>query len=387
MSTISLIFLIIIFLLLIFIAYRLYIYQKGLPINVYINENSQIKTLIDSIECLKKPYHPTPWLFNCHIQTLYSMQLRKRSNFENERENVTFPDGGIAIIDWFHPTTIETARDENSFYEKKDDIIIIFHTLGGSSREKVVHSFGVSCANKGFTACVLNCRGCGGAKFLNEKAYNAYEIDDFKFSIDNYVKKRNPRHLFICGFSMGSMHATRYSIDYPDDITAVLAVSHPMDAVKSAHQLESFPLSLLYLPKIMESHHRLYKKMPFIDNPAIEKAKNLTELDTVYTAPSLGMKSCYELWEKLSIYDKIDKIKVPLIHLIAEDDPFSNKSYFPFVEMQKDSNKFMALVTTKEGGHCGFIEGFNGEHSLVEDIAFEWFEKAAQVNMNVFELI
>ena len=179
---------------------------------------------------------------------------------------------------------------------------------------------------------------------------------------------------------MGSIHATRYAIDYPEDITAILAVSHPMDAVQSAHQLESFPLSVFYLPNIMESHHRLYRKMPFIDNPAIEKARNLTELDTVYTAPSLGMKSCVELWEKLSIYDKIERIKVPLIHLIADDDPFSNKKYFPFTDVQKESSKFMTLVTTKEGGHCGFIKGLSGEHSLVEDIAFEWFEKVAHEN-------
>lgn len=380
-------FLVCLILFLIFILYRLYIYKKGVKIDIYLNSNSQIRPIIDSMECFDKPYHPTPWLFNCHLQTLYSMQLRNRAKFENEREDVIFPDGGVAIIDWFHPTTVQASRDENSFYDKKDDIIIIFHTLGGGSREKAIHAFGVACANQGFTAAVLNCRGCAGAKFLNERAYNAYEIDDFKFSIDNHIKKRNPRHIFICGFSMGSMHATRYAIDYPEDVTAILAVSHPMDAVKSAQQLESFPLNLLYLPKIMESHHRLYRKQPFIHNDEIERAKNLTELDTVYTAPSLGMKSCFELWERLSIYDKIDKIKVPLIHLIAADDPFTSRDYFPYEEVQKESNQWMALAVTQEGGHCGFIEGWDGKHSLVEDIAFEWFEKAAQINMNAFELI
>lgn len=258
MHVFVLIFLIILFLLILFISYRLYVYKIGIPINVYYNEDSQIKTLVKSIEVFNQRYHPTPWLINRHVHTLYSMQFRHRKLFENERETVEFPDGGVSIIDWFHPTTIEMSRDETSFYEKKDDIIVIFHTLGGGSREKAIHSFGVSCASKGFTAAVLNCRGCAGAKFLNERAYNAYEIDDFKFSIDNHVKKRKPRHIFICGFSMGAMHATRYSIDYPDDITAILAVSHPMDAVKSAEQLESFPLKYLYLPKIMQSHHKLY---------------------------------------------------------------------------------------------------------------------------------
>lgn len=386
MSILSLIFLFIFFYIILFFIYRIYIYKKGLPINVYYNKNSQITSLVESIQRFKKPYHPTPWLFNCHAQTLYAMQFRKRKPFVNEREKVTFPDGGNAIIDWFHPTSIVTTNDGLSTYDKKEDFIIIFHTLGGGSREKVINSFGVSCAHKGFTAAVLNCRGCAGAKFTSEKVYNAYEIDDFKFSIENHVKKRHPRHIFMCGFSMGAMHATRYAIDYPSDITAVVAVSHSMDAEKSAKILETFPSNKLYLPNIMESHHRLYRKHPFLNNPEIEKTKNMTELDTIYTAPTLGMKSCNEYWSHLSIYDKIDRFNAPIIQLAAEDDPITNKIFFPFKEAQSESNRFMVLVTTKEGGHCGFIEGFDGEHSLVEDIAFEWFEKAAEMNIRNSEL-
>lgn len=372
----------IIALLIAFIGYRLYVYKKGLQVNTYYNKNSKIASLVSSIQRLNKPYYPTPWLFNCHAQTLYSMQLRKRKNFKNERETVTFPDGGNAIIDWFHPTTTQTACDEKGSYDKKDDIIIIFHTLGGGSREKAIHSFGVACAKKGFTAAVLNCRGCAGAKFTSERIYNAYEIDDFKYSIDNYIKKRNPRHIFICGFSMGAMHATRYAKDYPGDVTAIVAVSHTMNVGEATKQLEEFPLSIFYLPNIMDSHHRLIKKQTFIHNPAAEKAKNMTELDTVYTAPSLGMKSCYDYWDHMTIYNQINNFSTPIIELVAEDDPFTKKAYFPFKEAEHEDNQYMALVTTKEGGHCGFIEGMDGEHSLVEDIAFEWFEKAAQTNIN-----
>ena len=92
-------------LLLAFIAYRFYVYKKGLPINVFYNKNLKIAHLVESIQRFNKPYYPTPWLFNCHAQTLYSMQLRKRKDFKNERETVKFPDGGNAIIDWFHPTS------------------------------------------------------------------------------------------------------------------------------------------------------------------------------------------------------------------------------------------------------------------------------------------
>lgn len=381
MSIISLIFGVLLAALLLFILYRLYVYKKGLKINVFYNKKSKIAPLVSSIQALKKPYHPTPWLFNCHAQTLYSMQFRKRKNFKNERETVSFPDGGNAIIDWFHPTTIHTVQDGDSSYEKKEDIIILLHTLGGGSREKVINAFGVQCAKRGFTAAVLNCRGCAGAKFTSPRTYNAYEIEDFKYSIDNYIKKRNPRHIFICGFSMGAMHATEYAMQFPEDITAIVAVSHTMDVEKATKQLDDFPLNKFYLPNIMQSHYRLLKKQPYFNKPELLKIKSMVQFDTEYTAPSIGMKSCNDYWAHITIFNKIPKFGTPILELVAEDDPFTKKSYFPFKEAEQDNNQYMVLVTTKEGGHCGFIEGMDGEHTLVEDIAFEWFEKVVQMHI------
>lgn len=244
---------------------------------------------------------------------------------------------------------------------------------------------GVECTKRGFTACVLNCRGCAGAKFTSPRTYNAYEIDDFKYSIDNYVKKRNPKHIFILGFSMGAMHATRYAADYEGDVTAIVAVSHTMNVEKATRQLDEFPLNKFYLPNIMQSHHRLLKKQQFVDDPKyrdeVMKINSMVKFDSVYTAPSIGMKSCEDYWSHITIYDRVPKFTTPILELVAEDDPFTRKSYFPFKEAEQDDNQYMVLVTTKEGGHCGFIEGIDGEHSLVEDIAFEWFEKAAKMNI------
>lgn len=81
--------------------------------------------------------------------------------------------------------------DLRSTYVKKDDIF----SYAWRRLQRVINSF--RAARRGFTAAVLNCRGCAGAKFTSERAYNAYEIDDFKFSIENHVKKRNTKHIFI----------------------------------------------------------------------------------------------------------------------------------------------------------------------------------------------
>lgn len=374
---------IIFILLILFIAYRLYIYNKGLPLNIYFNPNSKIAPLVSTIHTITQRYHPTPWLFNGHLQSLYSMQFRPFKKFKNERERVTFPDGGEGIIDWFHPTVEVTVQDGDSSYPKKDDIIVILHTLGGGSREKVINYFGVACAKKGYTAVVLNCRGCAGAKFTTKRAYNSFEIDDFKHSIDNHVKKRNPRHIFMVGFSMGSQQCTRYAAVYPDDLTAVVGVSHLMDLTRATKQIDTFPVNRFYLPNIIASHRRLLKKQPYLDPEyakKLMKIDSMVEFDIAYTAPSVGME-INEFWKNVSIFDKIPRFGTPILELVAEDDPFTNKDFFPIKEAEMDYNQFMLLVTVKEGGHCGFIEGLDGEHTFVEDLAFEWFDKASKMKI------
>ena len=91
--------------------------------------------------------------------------------------------------------------------------------------------------------------------------------------------------------------------------------------------------------------------------------------------------------EHICVYDRIEQFNAPIMQLVAEDDPITTKACFPYKEAQEDGNRYMALVTTKEGGHCGFIEGIDGEHSLVEDLAFEWFERAVELNIKNSEMV
>lgn len=355
-------------LLALFIIYRL---TKKNTYKLYYNKSSRIAPIVESMQCLKQPYRATPWLFSAHLHTVYGMQLRKSKRFDNERESVQYPDGGSAIIDWFHPPGSEGNLNI--------PIIVILHTLGGGSREKCVNCFGVSCAQRNFRAVVINCRGCGGAKFTSKRAYNALEVDDFKYVIDNHIKRRTTTDIFMVGFSMGAMHATEYATKY-SDVTAVVAVSHTMNGPKGAKQLEEFPLNRLYLPAIMASHHRLMRKNTFLDMPELLKTKNMTELDTLYTAPSLGLSSCEEYWDKLSIYHRVPLFKVPILQLVSEDDPFTRKSYFPYQEALADANQNMVLVTTPEGGHVSFLTGLKGDKTIIEDIAIEWFMRCSNAN-------
>jgi predicted alpha/beta-fold hydrolase len=312
------------------------------PLILYYNPDSPVAEIATQVSSFSKLYHPTPWLNFPLLHTIYAMQFRKVPRWQNEREPVEYSDGGSAILDWFHPDSGDSSVP----------IVVIFHRLGGGSRE----ALGVATARRGWRAVVVNCRGCGGAKLTSSRVYNALEVDDFNYVIENYVKKRTTSDIFICGFSMGAIHASTYAALY-DNVTAVVGVSHTMDSPGAMKQVESFPLKSFCLPQIMAAHHRLFQRNPAVSKPEYLEAMTMTELDTVFTAPSLGFNSALEYWNHLSIYDRIPLFKMPILEIVSEDDPFTKKEYFPFKQAVSSENRNMVLLTTAEGGHVGFLEG------------------------------
>lgn len=221
---------------------------------------------------------------------------------------------------------------------------------------------------------MANCRGCGGAKYTTERSYNALEVDDFKYIIDNNVRSRNPRNIFICGFSMGGIHACTYGNLY-DDVSAVASISNTMNCPVSIRMLEQFPLNKLYLPSIMASHHHNLKKNSFVNCPEALRAKTMTELDSCYTIKTLGLSTIDEYYGQLSIYPRINTFKVPIMCINAIDDPFTKSEFYPTIMAQESQN--LVLVTTEEGGHTGFIQGLYGNESLLDNVIIEWFDACA----------
>ena len=114
--------------LIIFVSFVFFaIYRITLKYNpkVICNKDGEISKILSKMNSLKKPYKPTPWLFNKHLQTMYGLRLRGKSSYKPQREDVFFKDGGQVTIEYF-------AKDNLSL---EAPICYIIHTLGGGSRE------------------------------------------------------------------------------------------------------------------------------------------------------------------------------------------------------------------------------------------------------------
>ena len=74
------------------------------------------------------------------------------------------------------------------------------------------------------------------------------------------------------------------------------------------------------------------------------------------------------------IKGKINRIKVPLFALNAEDDPFSPGDSLPMDEAKRSDH--FVMLSTSYGGHIGFMEGFWPTRYHFSDRVFEQFAKA-----------
>ena len=84
----------------------------------------------------------------------------------------------------------------------------------------------------------------------------------------------------------------------------------------------------------------------------------------------MGLNNAEEYYKLLELKPKISKIKVPTLFIFSEDDPFSEPSWVPVEEINK--SKYAVFLTTPEGGHTGFFQGWNTKVSYSEEVSLDF---------------
>ena len=124
---------------------------------------------------------------------------------------------------------------------------------------------------------------------------------------------------------------------------------------------------------MMNSLKHLIKKSTFYtdeEKKIIMKANRFKGYDDYVTSKNMGLNSAEEYYKLLELKPKINKIKVPTLFIFSEDDPFSNPDWIPVEDIEK--SKYVAFLTTKEGGHTGFCQGWDAKVSYSEEVSLDF---------------
>jgi predicted alpha/beta-fold hydrolase len=297
---------------------------------------------------------------NKHFSTIYrTIFTNPKASFTRER--VITDDGDFLDI------------DISSVNSKK--VILMIHGLEGSSQSKYILATTAYFTKKNYDVIVLNLRSCSGETNNKYKSYHTGETGDLNFIIKYVINKFNYSEIDLLGFSLGGNVVLKYAGEQKENLNSkikkVIAISPPCDLKGASEQLGK-KSNVIYMKRFLKTliEKAVIKAKLFPEeNLNIEKvkeAKDFSDFDNLFTAPSFGFKDAEDYWAKASCKPFLKDIKVKSFLLIAENDPFLSTSCIP-IEIAKN-HFYLNVEVTKKGGHIGFIKSFKKRDRL-------WFEK------------
>lgn len=301
-------------------------------------------------------FDPAWWLSNAHLQTIFRRVVRKRSLVATRREYLTTPDGDEVVLD--HVDVPGAGRR-----------VLLLHGLEGSSHSVYAQGMLRSLSAAGVSASVLNFRSCareGDGLRPNRSArlYHSGETTDFDF-VARLIAARAPEtELCAFGVSLGGNVLLKWLGEHAGEnlLKRAVTISAPFDLAAGAEYLDS-GLSRFYvrmfLRSLNEKAHRVAGEFPEaktkIDLDRARTAKTFYEYDDAVTAPLHGFDGAADYYERSSSIRFIDRITVPTLCIVSEDDPFQPPASMH--EAARRASPAVCVVITRRGGHVGFISG------------------------------
>jgi len=367
----------------IYIYYRTYVVRMP---TLYCQQGTIFHNLLDRMAIIKEEYRPTFWCWEPRLQTMLASVVRHTiADIKYAREVLTLSDGGQVGLDW--------TREANE--DPSKPIVLILPGLTGSSQSEYVKSFvNVAQDEVGARCVVFNFRGRGGISLKSPRTYCAANSDDLSEIID-HVKKEYPQApVLAVGISLGGIILGNYLTQQKDKarskLLAAMLVSVCYDTFEGCKSLEKPGLNLMLnrhlatclVDSIKEVKHQ-FESSDTLDLDLVFSSQTIREFDARFTSAMFGYGSVSEYYEAARLYDKIQDIKVATLALNAEDDPFQPGDSIP--RQGAENSTHVAILTTKYGGHIGFMEGTVPTRYFYSDRVFSQYLKAVFSNQDMVQ--
>ncbi len=294
-------------------------------------------------------YEPPPFPFSCgHVQTILPSFFRQVAAPDNyEREEFRTPDDDILLLDW---ARVGSRR-----------LLIISHGLCGHSYRHYVLLMVAAFNAAGWDCLAWNFRGTGGSPGIQPKfttQASTYELD---WVTRHALEAGHYEQVAYTGFSMGgnltALYLGKDADRVPPQVRGAALFCATIDLLASHRKLHSFMGRhyVRYLAKdLVTMLQRKAREFPgAVDATGVEKMCTFEEIDDHFTAPYLGCRDHLEYYDIASASHHLHRLKVPLLLVAPQNDPFLAGGCFPRDEAAR--NPLLFLECPSSGGHCGFI--------------------------------
>ena len=248
--------------------------------------------------------------------------------------------------------------------------LLILHGLEGSSRAHYMRGIADKGVAAGFNVVRLNQRNCGDTEHLSHGLYHSGLSDDPAAVIRELIELDGLPSVSVIGYSLGGNVALKlggdYGPDHPPQLGSICAVSPTMDLARCVWALERSQNVIYEWNFVRSLKRRMRRKARALPGrfelSALGGVRTVRGFDEAFTAPHHGFRDADDYYFRASSLRVIDRVRVPVLILCAEDDPFVPADQFRDAAI--DANPMVTVRISRHGGHCGFFaepsHGFDG---------------------------
>jgi uncharacterized protein len=307
-----------------------------------------------------------------HAQTIWGRIVRPRRLVKLQREELETPDGDVLVLD-------HLPGEQMRF--------ILMHGLEGSSYSVYIQGVLSIIAQRGFSATAINFRSCArdpdrASRMLPNRRprfYHSGETGDFDFVVRTLRTRTPNTPLVAFGASLGGNALLKWLGENSGQrlIAAAATISVPYDLGAGATYLER-GVGPFYVGRFQKTLKKKVKELMarFPDAPIdVERsmrARTFREFDDAATAPLHGFKDANDYYTQSSSLQYLGRVTTPTLCISAEDDPFLPHEVLE--RARAAASPAIEFLTTKHGGHVGFISGFLPWKSTywAEELVVDW---------------
>lgn len=254
--------------------------------------------------------------------------------------------------------------------------MVFAHGLEGSADAGYIASFSQAALTRGFGVHRVNLRTCGGTEDLCETMYHSGLTSD-TWQIVQQIRERTGQPVFLVGFSLGGNMALKLAgeVGDTDVLSGVCAVSAPIDlaaCVRTLSKRSNFLYERRFLDRLRSRIQRKSKLNPQVYScQGLDQVRTIWKFDDRFTAPLFGFGDAANYYATQSAVRYLDVIRVPALVIHAEDDPLVPSEMYSHPAFE--GNPALKLITTKHGGHLGFLSRHRPRFWL-DGFALDWME-------------
>jgi predicted alpha/beta-fold hydrolase len=240
---------------------------------------------------------------------------------------------------------------------KGGPLVILLHGVAGCEDSIYIKESARHLVEQGRRVLRLNHRGAGSSLASCSVTYQCAGTAEIIDVLDTLPDGLTGQGIFLCGFSMGGTILLNMLADLDHDprIRGAMTVSAPLDLIASSSRMNR-RRNLIYQKALLGTLMGLERKLRgsgrLLDENSLPRPRSLLEYDELFTAPRHGFGNAADYYRRASPFPRLRQIKVPVVMLHAENDPWITSD--PYHRINESGRSNFRVFLTPYGGHVGF---------------------------------